>query len=140
MTFIGVRYGSYRLGFLIEYETVCGGYVYLKSNDIHYLESPNYPESYRRNKKCFWNFIAPEDHKISVVFDYFDLEDNRSCTNDFFEIRDGDYFDAPLIGIYCGNKENLNITSSGEKLVLIFVSNKSKEAGGFSATISAQPN
>lgn len=74
-----------------------------------------------------------------IKFDYFELEDSQMCKNDFLEAREGRNENAPIIGTYCGRKENLQIASLMRKIYLMFFSNGSKQAGGFSAAISAVP-
>ncbi|XP_057332105.1 protein tolkin-like [Microplitis mediator] len=136
--FMRSPFENHRPGFILEYEAVCGGDIYLESNDTYYLESPNYPESYEPNKLCHWNIKAPYKHYIVIKFNYFELEESTGCKNDFLEVREGRRENAPIVGSYCGKKDRLEIAASGRRIVLKFVSNESKEAGGFSATFSAK--
>ncbi|XP_057332106.1 protein tolkin-like [Microplitis mediator] len=136
--FASSQFENHRLGFILEYEAVCGGDIHLESNDTYYLESPNYPESYEPNKLCHWNIKAPYKHYIVIKFNYFELEESTGCKNDVLEAREGRRENAPIIGSFCGKKDRLEIASSGRRIVLKFVSNESKEAGGFFATFSAK--
>ncbi|XP_057322584.1 bone morphogenetic protein 1-like [Microplitis mediator] len=131
------QFENHRPGFILEYKAVCGGDIYLESDDTYYLESPNYPESYEPNKLCHWNIRAPYKHYIVIEFSYFELEESTGCKNDFLEVREAGSEGAPIIGSYCGKKDRLDIAAIMDRIVLTFVTNEMKEAGGFSAAISA---
>ncbi|XP_057332102.1 bone morphogenetic protein 1 homolog [Microplitis mediator] len=133
------QFENHRPGFILEYEAVCGGDIYLESNDTYYLESPNYPESYKPNKLCHWNIEAPSKHYIVIKFDYFELEESKGCKNDFLQVQEGRNENAPIIGSYCGKRDRLEIASLMRRIFLTFVTDGSKEAGGFSAAISTKP-
>ncbi|XP_057327308.1 protein tolkin-like [Microplitis mediator] len=137
ITYARTRYENYHLGFILKYEAICGGDINLESNDTYYLESPNYPEPYGPNKYCHWNIKAPYKHYIVIKFDYFELEESSGCNNDFFEVQEGRHKNVSVGRSYCGKKDRLEIAASGRRIDLTFVTNESKEAGGFSAAISA---
>ncbi|XP_014300074.2 dorsal-ventral patterning protein tolloid-like [Microplitis demolitor] len=139
VTYARNHYENYHLGFILKYETICGGDINLRSNDTYYLESPNYPELYKPYKQCHWNIKAPYKHYILIKFNYFELEESTGCKNDFVKVREGGNKNAPIIGTYCGENDNLEVASLMRRIFLTFVSNGWKEAGGFSATISAIP-
>ncbi|XP_008559195.1 tolloid-like protein 1 [Microplitis demolitor] len=139
VTYARNHYENYHLGFILKYETICGGDINLRSNDTYYLESPNYPELYKPYKQCHWNIKAPYKHYIVIKFNYFELEESTGCKNDFVKVREGGNKNAPIIGTYCGENDNLEVASLMRKIFLTFVSNGWKEAGGFSAAISAKP-
>ncbi|KAH0555366.1 hypothetical protein KQX54_018033 [Cotesia glomerata] len=140
ITFAGIQSEESSLDFSIRYQSFCGSYIQLQSNQTYYLESPNYPDDYKRYKQCEWYIIAPYKHYLLIKFDYFELEDSKMCKNDFLEAREGRNENAPLIGTYCGRKENLEIVSLMRRVYLMFFSDGSKQAGGFSAAISAVPS
>ncbi|XP_057332104.1 dorsal-ventral patterning protein tolloid-like [Microplitis mediator] len=129
ITYARNRYENYHLGFILKYETVCGGDIYIESNDSYYLESPNYPESYKPNKQCHWNIKAPYKHYIVIQFNYFELEESNGCKNDFVKVREGGNRNAPIIGKYCGERDRLEVASLMRRIFLSFVTNGSKEAG-----------
>ncbi|XP_057327302.1 dorsal-ventral patterning protein tolloid-like [Microplitis mediator] len=139
VTYARTRYENHHLGFILKYEAICGGNINLESNDTYYLESPNYPDSYEPNKYCHWNIEAPYRHFIVIKFDYFELEESTGCNNDFLEVRQGRHENVSVGRSYCGKKDRLEITALTRKIDLTFVSNESKGAGGFSATISVKP-
>ncbi|XP_057330192.1 protein tolkin-like [Microplitis mediator] len=128
-------------GFTANYYKICGGDININDEDkYYYLESPNYPHKYEANKKCIWHINAPRNRKISVVFDYFKLENSVDCKNDFLEIRDGngDDYSSPLIGIYCHKNSPRKVLSTDNKLFIKFVSNDEIEKNGFSAIINVK--
>ncbi|XP_057331522.1 bone morphogenetic protein 1-like [Microplitis mediator] len=137
--FMRSPFENHRPGFILEYEAICGGDIYLESNDTYYLESPNYPESYEPNKLCHWNIEAPHKHYVVIQLNYFELEESTGCKNDFLEVRKGRRENAPIFGSFCGKKDRFDIAAMMDRIVLRFVTNESKEAGGFSATFSAKP-
>ncbi|XP_057336449.1 protein tolkin-like [Microplitis mediator] len=139
VTYARTRYENYHLGFMLKYEAFCGGDINLERDDIYYLESPNYPGSYEPNKQCYWSIKVPTKHYIVIKFNYFELEESEDCENDFVKVQEGRNENAPIIGSYCGENDHLEVASLMRRIFLTFVSNESKEAGGFSATISVKP-
>ncbi|KAH0555365.1 hypothetical protein KQX54_018020 [Cotesia glomerata] len=107
ITFAGIQSEESSLDFSIRYQSFCGSYIQLHSNQTYYLESPNYPDDYKRYKLA--------------------------------SAREGRNKNAPLIRTYCGRKESLEIASLMRRVYLMFFSDGSKQAGGFSAAISAVP-
>ncbi|XP_014300186.1 dorsal-ventral patterning protein tolloid-like [Microplitis demolitor] len=139
VTYARIRYENYHLGFILKYETICGGDINLESDDIYYLEAPNYPGLYEPNKQCYWFIKVPHKHHIEIKFHYFELEESKDCKNDFVKVQEGRNENAPVIGSYCGKNDHLEVASLMRRIFLTFISNESIEAGGFSATISAKP-
>ncbi|KAJ8670674.1 hypothetical protein QAD02_001933 [Eretmocerus hayati] len=119
-------------GFSASYEAVCGGDV--KLDGLGHLESPNYPEEYQSSKECVWRLSAPQDYQVALKFQSFEIESHDNCVYDYVEVRDGHGPESPLIGIYCGYKLPPDIRSSGNKLLIKFVSDSSVQKAGFSAT------
>jgi tolkin protein len=119
-------------GFNADYEAICGGDV--KLDGVGHLESPNYPEEYHSSKECVWRLLVPQDYQVALKFQSFEIESHDSCVYDYVEIRDGHVTDSPLIGVYCGYKLPPDIRSTGNKLLVKFVSDSSVQKAGFSAT------
>ncbi|XP_020288864.1 bone morphogenetic protein 1 isoform X2 [Pseudomyrmex gracilis] len=119
-------------GFTATYEAVCGGDVEL--DGIGHLESPNYPEEYQSSKECVWRLSVPQDYQVALKFQSFEIENHDTCVYDYVEVRDGHSDDSPLIGVYCGYKIPPDIKSTGNKLLVKFVSDGSVQKAGFSAT------
>ncbi|XP_049805419.1 tolloid-like protein 1 isoform X2 [Schistocerca nitens] len=119
-------------GFQAKYEAVCGGQIEIKGTGGH-LESPNYPEDYQPNKECVWRITAQQDYQVALKFQSFEVENHDSCVYDYVEIHDGHSLDSPLLGIFCGYKLPPDIRSTGNKMLVKFVSDGSVQKAGFSA-------
>ena len=57
--------------------------------------------------------------------------ENRQCSFDYLEIRDGGYESSPLIGRYCGNKIPKRIVSQSNSIYLKFKSDSTFPSTGF---------
>ncbi|XP_023349117.1 tolloid-like protein 1 [Eurytemora carolleeae] len=119
------------LGFMAQYEAVCGGEL---DTETGQLESPNFPEDYQPSKECIWKIRVAEDFQVALKFQSFEIENHDNCVYDYLEIRDGDTQDSPLIGTYCGYKMPKDIKSSSNSLWIKFVSDGSVQKAGFSAS------
>lgn len=119
-------------GFTAVYEAVCGGDVLIDGSGN--LESPNFPDDYLPNKECVWRLTAPQDFQVALVFQTFEVENHDSCTYDNVAVYDGNSTDAPLIGVFCGMNIPPEVHSTGNQLLVKFVSDGSVQKGGFSAT------
>lgn len=119
------------LGFTAVYEAVCGGDVDVDVSGN--LESPNFPDDYLPNKECVWRLTAPPDYQVALVFQTFEVENHDSCFYDYVAVHDGNTTDAPLIGLFCGMNIPPEVHSTGNQLLVKFVSDGSVQKGGFSA-------
>ncbi|MBZ3891922.1 Cubilin [Sciurus carolinensis] len=123
-------------GFRAQFRQVCGGRILTDSFDS--ISSPLFPAKYPNNQNCSWIIQAqPPFNHITLSFTHFELESSAGCTHDFLEILDGDYYDAPLRGRYCGTSMPHPITSFGSALTLRFVSDSGLNFDGFHATYAA---
>lgn len=52
----------------------CGGLL-TKLNGT--ITTPAWPKEYPPNKNCVWQVVAPSQYRISVKFEYFELEGNE---------------------------------------------------------------
>ncbi|CAB0044896.1 unnamed protein product [Trichogramma brassicae] len=132
VTYVTSARQSGHAGFSAGYEAVCGGDV--KLDGLGHLESPNYPEEYQSSKECVWRLSVPQDYQVALKFQSFEIESHDNCVYDYVEVRDGHAPDSPLIGVYCGYKLPPDVRSSGNKLLVKFVSDSSVQKAGFSAT------
>lgn len=132
VTYVTSSRQSGHRGFTASYEAVCGGDVELDGTG--HLESPNYPEEYQSSKECAWKLSVPQDYQVALKFQSFEIENHDNCVYDYVEVRDGHNNDSPLIGVYCGYKIPPDIKSTGNKLLVKFVSDGSVQKAGFSAT------
>ncbi|XP_006766106.1 PREDICTED: cubilin, partial [Myotis davidii] len=123
-------------GFQAHFRQVCGGYILTDSFDT--ISSPLFPAKYPDNQNCSWIIQAqPPFNHITLSFTHFGLESSTTCTQDFLEILDGNYDDAPLRGRYCGTSMPHPITSFSNALTVRFISDSSVSFGGFHATYAA---
>lgn len=56
----------------------CGGLL-TKLNGT--ITTPGWPKEYPPNKNCVWQVIAPSQYRISVKFEFFELEGNEVSEN-----------------------------------------------------------
>lgn len=52
----------------------CGGLLSKLNGTI---TSPGWPREYPPNKNCVWQVVAPTQYRISVQFEFFELEGNE---------------------------------------------------------------
>lgn len=132
VTYVTSSHQTGHHGFTASYEAVCGGEIEVE--DTGHLESPNYPEGYQSSKECVWKLSVPQNFQVALKFQSFEIENHDNCVYDYVEVRDGHNADSPLIGVYCGYKIPPDIKSTGNKLLVKFVSDGSVQKAGFSAT------
>ncbi|KAF3698572.1 Neuropilin-1a [Channa argus] len=109
----------------------CGGNIVIHSAD--YLTSPGYPGAYQSSQQCVWVITAPQpDQKILINFNpHFDLED-RDCKYDYVEVYNGGDELSPMLGKFCGKIAPSPIISTGNLLLIKFVSDYETHGAGFS--------
>ena len=105
-----------------------------------YIKSPNFPNKYPNNANCRY-LITNSDPATRIILDFlhFDLESHRSCSWDWLKIYDGNSNKANQIGRkygYCGKRAppTLTIASTGNSLLMVFVSDHIVPKSGFNAT------
>jgi len=92
---------------------------------------------YQNNVTSQW-LITPQTEidsvsYIKLTFDRFETESNM----DFVRVYDGETTEAPLIGEYSGSNLPAAISSTGNKMLVVFTSNESGTANGFMANYKA---
>ncbi|CAL8311895.1 unnamed protein product [Merluccius merluccius] len=125
-------------GFSAQFVEACGGN--LIADDLGgAITSPRYPSNYAPNLNCSWIITAQEPfNHVTLSFTDIDLEMiNSNCSHDAVEILDGDNYQAPSIGRYCGSQIPHPMTSFSNALVVNFVSDYSVSKKGFRATYVA---
>ncbi|CAB3235739.1 unnamed protein product [Arctia plantaginis] len=123
-------------GFYANYTTIdteCGG-IYRESTGL--INHPSGDASiYKNGQSCQWLLIAPEGMHIKLTWNRFDLEDASSCNNDYlklFEIDNNE--EVNLLGTYCGTHFPPALTTSTNRLKLLFESDNSARYAGFSVS------
>ncbi|XP_078540690.1 embryonic protein UVS.2-like [Lissotriton helveticus] len=114
----------------------CGLCSTLLSNLTGTVKSSNNPSSYPNNANCVYLIRIPYD-KILLQFDAFDLQSSPNCMSDYLTIYDGNNKTAPvLLSKACGTGQLQPFTSSGNEMLLEFVTDGSITASGFKASYS----
>lgn len=103
------------------------------------LKSPGWPQGYANNLDCSIILRAPQNHRISLFFYWFQLEDSRQCMNDFLEVRNGSSSSSPLLGKYCSNLLPNPIFSQSNELYLHFHSDDSDTHHGYEIIWASSP-
>ncbi|XP_074648857.1 ovochymase-like [Tubulanus polymorphus] len=87
-------------------------------------------ESYGKNTDCKWTVEAPDDKKIVLSSNSFNLERSSNCDFDFLKVNDG----TKLVGKYCGLAIPSDLVSTGNKFELHFASDHVVQTVGFNLT------
>ncbi|XP_018534355.1 neuropilin-1a [Lates calcarifer] len=105
----------------------------LETDAVSFVTSPGFPWTYRPSQDCTWVITAPKpDQRILVVFNpLFHLYDT-DCKHDYVEIYDGGDELSPTIGKFCGRVVPPKFISSGNQLLIKFVTDNEDNGSGFS--------
>ncbi|XP_046557391.1 LOW QUALITY PROTEIN: bone morphogenetic protein 1-like [Haliotis rubra] len=110
-----------------------GGCQHEISDPYGEISSPNWPNFYPSRKDCVWHFTTKPGHRIKLTFHDFELEPHQECTYDHIIVFDGDDNSARSLGKFCGSKQPDPITSSGNRMYMVFYSDASVQRKGFHA-------
>ncbi|XP_056423224.1 adhesion G-protein coupled receptor G6 isoform X3 [Hyla sarda] len=92
--------------------------------------SPCYPELYPNSQDCKWTIRAPDGFIIHVTFVDFDVEEAQGCMYDSLSINNGE-----SVSKFCGiTAKGLSFNSTGNVMIITFVSDFSIQKKGFSIT------
>lgn len=124
-------------GFRASFSEACGASI--MTDDVGgTIASPRFPELYGSNLNCKWIIKAMEPfNHVTLSFTDFELESHPSCTHDAVVLMDGDNYEAPTVGRYCGKDIPHPVTSFSNALVVNFVTDEHVPAKGFRATYTA---
>ncbi|KAM3716945.1 Cubilin [Dirofilaria immitis] len=118
-----------------QFDVGCGG---IFEGDSGQITSPNYPEKYLAHMYCIY-VINTLDKRIRLTFGIFELEvvpNREDCSFDSIEIYDtyiNDDDHSELHGRFCGTLLPPPILSTGNRLTVVFKSDRSVNGGGFIA-------
>ncbi|TWW74968.1 Procollagen C-endopeptidase enhancer 2 [Takifugu flavidus] len=117
----------------------CGGKITKSQGE---LKTPNWPENkYPPGTSCSWLITMEPGMVIQVKFDKFLLEADIYCRYDYVAFfNGGEKDDSHLIGKYCGDQAPEPITSSGNVMLVQFVSDLSLTSDGFLAYYTSFPH
>ena len=74
------------------------------------------------------------DYKIKLSFDFFNLSRSSDCSEDYVEVRDGQFSTSDVLGKFCGSEKPESITSSDWDLRIVFKSSGKTKYPGFKAS------
>ncbi|XP_014850992.1 PREDICTED: procollagen C-endopeptidase enhancer 2-like [Poecilia mexicana] len=122
----------------ISGEQSCGGKMTKSQGEI---KTPNWPDGkYPPGTTCTWLITVEPDRVIQVKFDKFVLEADTYCRFDYVAFFNGGERDnSRLIGKYCGDQTPQPIITSGNELLVQFVSDLSVTSDGFFAYYTSIP-
>ncbi|KAM8897360.1 procollagen C-endopeptidase enhancer a [Spinachia spinachia] len=104
------------------------------------IKTPNWPDNkYPAATSCSWLITVEPDMVIQVTFDKFVLEADSYCRFDYVAFFNGGAEDTSIIGKYCGDRAPQPITSTGNVLIVQFVSDSSVTSDGFLAHYTSVP-
>ena len=139
-------------GFLATYETrkiapaayACSRAVYdsgriqLQGKAGREFASFGFPQPYANDANCSWVIEVPVGNIIQITFHSFDLQQSQDCQADYVEIKQGKYyFQASVIGRFCGSSLPPVILSNQTKVYVDFVADSSGRYPGFHASFVA---
>lgn len=113
-----------------------------RSNHIGILESPGFPNyPYPPNTLVQWQLRADKGYVIKLDFDTFNLEED--CKHDFVKVYDSLVaMESRVMEEICGYyspKDHLTFTSSGNVMLVTFVTDEARNYPGFRAHFSQVP-
>ncbi|KAJ8289762.1 hypothetical protein GJAV_G00005060 [Gymnothorax javanicus] len=132
--------GIQRPGFKGEYSVIpittaksCGGVLSPEGGNF---SSPHFPSFYPPALDCKWTIEVPKGQKVRVKFSMFRMKepgvDVRVCNKDYLEMMGKKY---------CGERSMLALTSTSNKMDIVFHSDESYADKGFMAVYNAyDPN
>lgn len=122
----------------VDDQQFCGGKTTKSQGEI---KTPNWPDKkYPPGTSCSWLITVEPDMVIQVKFDKFVLEADTYCRFDYVAFfNGGEADDARLIGKYCGDETPQPIITSGNVLLVQFVSDLSVTSDGFLALYNSVP-
>ena len=88
-----------------------------------------------------WVLVAPENHTVKLSLKEFNLEEDKKCLYDYFEVFEGNTTDEEhrLGTRLCGEKPGRHkFESKGRKMSILFNSDRSITSKGFRAEWKTQ--
>merc|ERR1711962_1887363 len=96
------------------------------------VKSENYPSNYENNLDKTYNIEVGSGKRIKISFDDLDIENEDSCIYDYVTVKDSN--GAVLVGKTCGTTKPEVVTSTTNKVEVIFHSDGSETNKGFKLT------
>ncbi|XP_025082446.1 uncharacterized protein LOC112557056 isoform X3 [Pomacea canaliculata] len=132
-------YNDYATGFNATYISTlaltafrdCGGQLNGTNGEII---SPRYPDLYPANAVCEWIITGDTGDRVRLSFVDFHLQDTISCQLDSLEMRDGSSVYSPRLDRVCGDAIPQEVTSTGNIMLVRFVTDGEMTYRGFKAS------
>lgn len=99
------------------------------------ITSPNFPLNYPENQICSRQIIARKGKRVKLVIQSLEIQYCRACSCDYLEIQNASFADGTPnkkreCGVFFGN---ITYYSQQDRLRVLFVSDSSLRARGFTA-------
>ncbi|XP_041372182.1 cubilin-like [Gigantopelta aegis] len=119
-------------GFKIKYiAEACGGVYTEPYGRFH---TPTTPSPYHHNANCTWLITVTDNMIIQLKFNTFKLEASSRCSYDSVTLYDGNSLQAPQLGRFCGPVIPDIIRTTGNTMLVNFLSDGSVAMEGFTAS------
>ena len=128
LKFINTKQSFFQLSF-----AGCGGLIDATLATSGRFAHPSYPLDYTSSQSCEYIIRTAPGKKITLDFEFFNLEGASDCRYDSLDIHDGELVSDRLVGKYCGPRDLKDIKSTGNALFLKFTSDTSTQDKGFLA-------
>lgn len=118
-----------------NYPQYCNGNKVLTSIEGIIDDGSGPLNEYQDNSECSW-LIAPNDSLSGIIIDFlkFSLD-----TGDFVIVYNGENITDSILGIYTGNVLPQTVTSTGNRVLITFVSDTSVTSPGFLISYTSVP-
>lgn len=105
------------------------------------ITSPNFPLNYPENQTCSWQIIARKGKRVKLVIQSLEIQYCRACSCDYLEIENASFADGTPnkkreCSVFFGN---ITYYSQQDRLRVLFVSDSSQRARGFTAVYTQVP-
>ncbi|XP_064410135.1 cubilin [Latimeria chalumnae] len=125
---------GFRLHFNASVEE-CGGDL---SGSRGTIASPNYPNLYPHSRVCEWRITVPEGRRVTLTINDLRLEAHFNCIFDYVAVYNGLQPNSPRLQKFCGHvAPTTQVRTSGNTMRVVFNTDMSVSAGGFSATYTS---
>ncbi|XP_072174323.1 cubilin-like [Diadema setosum] len=113
----------------------CGGTFTATSGSF---SSPSDGNAYPHGAHCVYNIVVDPGLVIRLSFDAFALEDHSNCNYDYVEVYDnGTTPNVTFLGRYCGSTPPHALTSTTNRMSVVFSTDGSIALDGFTASYIA---
>ena len=132
--------GLFRINFHVMSCSLFSACSEVHNSTVGSISSLGFPSNYPNYAICHYLITNTDPAaRITLTFIHFELESHKSCNYDSVKIYDGNSSSATNIGRthgYCGKRAppTLTIASTGNSLLIVFISDKVDTRSGFNAT------